>query len=208
MKAIRWIEKILDEVPGAEISYAGGPADPAFVDFVAAPFKAIVPWLDDHGFALIPMVGATREFRMVSPDRKVAAVGYNAMGGKVATGFPPGLPQQMMAIVQVGFVDLFSPSFQQSIPQRLALGLVQKAARKRRRKNPNRRPPPRPGTFSAWMRQVNSILLKEIGFGSWQLTRQRYQQWFIEGMRPSTAANIVIDGWAMGVVNRRYKRKR
>lgn len=199
MKAIRWIEKILNEVPNAEVTYAGGPADPAFVDFVAARFDEIVPWLRDQGFALIPTFGSAREVRMVSGDLDVMAVVYNAMGGNVDTGLPQGFPQRMRAIVQVGFIDLNSPSFLASIHHRLP--------GKKRRKNPASRYHGI-GTLSGWMHTLNGILLKEIGLGTWQITKQPYEQWFVEGMRPSTAANIIIDGISMGAIRRRYKRKR
>jgi hypothetical protein len=205
MKAIRWIEKLLDEVPGTDISYAGGPADPAFVDFVAGRFDKIVPWLVKKGFVLIPMSSRT-EFRMASKDKKTAAIGYNAMGKMVKTDFPAGLPQQMRMIIQVGFIDLTSPSFKASLGQRLAIGLMQK----RLMENPvkKKRKPPRAGTYSAWLRKINGILLKEINLGTWHLVKQPYEQWFVEGMRPSTVANIIIDGVSMGQIARKYKRKR
>jgi hypothetical protein len=58
------------------------------------------------------------------------------------------------------------------------------------------------------MRQVNGLLLSEIGMGSWSLTKQPYEQWFVEGMRPVTAANIVIDGVSMGAIRQKRKRNR
>lgn len=147
MKAILWIEKMIDEVDGTEVSYAGGKADSAFVDFVAGPMRKIAPWLADNGFMLVPYTFSSTEFRMVSADHQTAVIGYNAMGKMVPTGFPIGFLQQMRSIIQVGFIDLASRSFRASIGARLALGLQARKSSKKRKRNPYRRPPPRPGTF-------------------------------------------------------------
>lgn len=58
------------------------------------------------------------------------------------------------------------------------------------------------------MSQVNGLLLREINLGSWALSPQPYEQWFVEGMRPLTAANIVIDGVSMGAIRQKRKRNR
>lgn len=195
MKAIDHIDKLLDDVEGADLAtrYRTGYG-PIYVDVVVAPFKKLMPWFAKNGFALVPPVyGVPSKFAWMHQGDNVLATIQPAFGGQVNTDFPSGWPQKITALVEAGFLDMGS----KAVKRRLS---------KHRKKNPGRYHSH--STFSDWMRDVNSILLKSIDLGSWHLTRQPYKRWYIEGMRPSTAANIVMDGFATGEVNRRYRRNR
>ena len=196
MKAIDYVDKALKEIDGADLASGYVKTSPMFVDVVAAPFKKLMPWFVQNGFALIPPkfgVSPPGTFAVLQQADNVFVSIEPAFGGKINTGFPEGWPQKITALVTAGFVDLGSPSVKRRM--------------QKKRKNPGSRYRTE-GTFSAWMTTVNGILLKDISLGSWQLTKQPYQEWFMEGMKPGTAANIVIDGVSTGQIKRRYKRKK
>lgn len=191
MKARAFALNLLAAVQAAERAedFTTGVVSEAFADVVLVPFKAARAWMLEHGFQLLPSAG-DRSIGMLQPKHHVMITIQPAFGGLVETGFPEGLPQQISSMVTLGFADL------------------QRRARAPR-KNPTGRRPPRPGTLSAWMRDVNSILLKEQGVGTWQLSpKQSYESWFVTGMRPSTAANILIDGLSTGQITVRRRRRR
>ena len=72
-----------------------------------------------------------------------------------------------------------------------------------------KRKPPSIDTWYGWSRRVSGILLNELKLGLWQITGQsEYKKWFAEGMRPTTAANAIIDAFDMGIVKRRPRRKK
>lgn len=197
MKAIDYIDLALKEVDGAELASHFIKTDPLFVDVVVAPYKKLMPWFPTRGFALVPpRVGLDAKLGLLNQADRILVRIDEAFGGRVSTDLPDGWPQKITALVTAGFIDLDSPAVRRRID---------KGHRMPKRKNPNARYHSI-DTFSGWMRQVNGILLREIGLGSWQLTRQRYKEWFVEGMRPSTAANIVIDGVSTGQIKRKYKR--
>lgn len=194
MKAIDHIDALLAEVKGSDLAtiYRKG-YDPMYVDVVVAPFKKIMPWFVKRGFRLLPAaLGIASKFAWLHEQDRVMVTIQEAFGGRVDTEFPKGWPQRITTLVEAGFVDLDSPA------------TARRMAAKRKR-NPDQRYRSS-STFSGWMNQVNGILLRNIRLGSWQLTRQSYQQWFAEGMQPSTAANIVIDGVSVGSIRRKYKR--
>ena len=198
MKAIDHIDALLAEVKGADLatSYRKG-YDPMYVDVVVAPFKKLMPWFLKCGFKLFPpALGIASKFAWLHEQDRVMVTIQEAFGSRVDTEFPKGWPQRITTLVEAGFTDIDSPV--------VARRLAEKHKRKR---NPDQRYHSS-STFSGWMNQVNGILLRTIRLGSWQLTRQSYQQWFAEGMQPSTAANIVIDGVSVGSIRRKYKRSR
>jgi hypothetical protein len=196
MKAIGYVDQMLGQKSFfVETAAASGKrTDPMFVEVLVGTIRNIIPWLVKKGFGLVP-------YRMIPPgtigfvnmEDQVMVTLQPAFGGNVNTDLPKGWPQRFKAVVTAGFVDMGSKS-------------VARRVKKRRRKNPKRYHSM--STFSGWMRAVNGILLKEINLGSWQLVKQPYEQWFTEGMRPSTAANIVIDGVSLGAIKRKYKRRR
>ena len=194
MKAIDYIDELLKNDWADLSSDFMSRVSPTYVDVVVAPFKKLMPWLADHGFALIPpKLGVPSVFSWMNRKDNVVVTIQEAFGGKISTGFPAGWPQKIRAMVTAGFIDLGSS----------ALGRMIK-----RKKNPGTHSGRyhEASTFREWMNRVNGMLLRDIGLGSWQLTKQPYQQWFVEGMKPGTAANIVIDGVSTGQIKRRYKR--
>jgi len=194
MKSIDYIDKVVAEVDGADLATAYKAMDPLFVDVVIAPYKKFLPWMVQHGFKLVPpRLGSDAALGLINEEARILVVVQQAFGGKVATGFPAGWIQKITALVTAGFLDLDSPGVRRRVESR--------------RKNPS----PRYhniGTLTGWKNALNGILLKDIGLGTWQLTEQRYEEWFAEGMRPSTAANIVIDGVSTGQIRRKYRRNR
>ena len=72
-----------------------------------------------------------------------------------------------------------------------------------------KRKPPSIDTWYGWSRKVSGILLNELGLGLWQITGQsEYKKWFAEGMRPTTAANAIMDAYEMGIVRKRPKSRK
>lgn len=60
-------------------------------------------------------------------------------------------------------------------------------------------------TFREWMRKVNGLMLSEISVGTWSIKAMPYERWFAQGMKPRTAANLLIDMLSMGVGARRRR---
>lgn len=196
MQADEYVLNLMTTVGSADRAtrYVGGDVAAPLVDVVVVAFKELVPWLMQNEFKLLSRMPDVGVAAMLQPEHGVIATIQEAFGGKVDTNFPSPFPGKVSAVVTIGFADLGT-----QVPR----------TSRRRTRNPNaRRRPSRPGTFSAWMRSVNGILLREQDVGTWQLSpKQRFEEWFVTGMRPSTAANIIIDGLSTGQIRLKKARR-